>query len=62
MPLKQKKWEDVPERDRRNNYYSQEAFEDFEREMAETAERLKKQMSPPEFARWLEGNGREWVD
>ena len=61
MPLKVKKWEDVPERERRN-YYGKEEFEEFEKELAELAGRFKREMSPQDFSEWLSDKGREWAD
>ena len=62
MPLKKLVWDEIPERDRRNNYYDEEAFDEFEKEISELAERLKKEKTAEEFRDWLDRSGRQWVD
>jgi hypothetical protein len=62
MPLKKQTWESIPERDRRNNYYSEEQFNDGQEELSELAERYKKEMTPEEFAEWLSDHDYEWID
>jgi len=61
MPLERKKWEDIPERDRRNNYYGEQEFSEFEDEMQQLAADLKKTTSAEEFSQWLADNGRRWL-
>lgn len=65
MPLVRKKWEDIPERQQRNENYGKEEFEAFQDELEQTIEAAKERMSADEFARFIESmreGGVEWVD
>ena len=65
MPLIRQKWEDIPERDRYNDYLDKDTFEFCQNELESLIESKKASLSPEEFADWIElmrQGGVNWVD
>lgn len=65
MPLVRKKWEDIPERDQRNEHYGKDEFEAFQDELEQQISAEKARLTPEEFAEYISSmreGGVEWVD
>ena len=65
MPLVRQKWEDIPERERFNDYLDEAAFEFCQNELEALIESRKESLAPKEFAEWIElmrQGGVEWTD
>lgn len=65
MPLVRKKWKDIPERDKFNDYVDEATFEFCQNELESLIESKKASLPAEEFAKWIElmrQGGVDWVD
>jgi hypothetical protein len=62
MPIVRRKWEDVPEREKRNEHYGKEEFEQFQDELERLADAARASLSPEKFSEWLKNSNLSWVD
>ena len=62
MPIVRQKWEDIPDRVKRNEHYGKEEFEQFQDELEQNAEEAKASLTPEQFSEWLKNNNLVWVD
>jgi len=65
MPLVRKRWEDISEYERHWEHLNKSGFEWYQDELEKLIISQKAELSPEEFAVWIESmrqGGVEWVD
>jgi hypothetical protein len=62
MPIVRQKWDEIPDRQKRNEHYGKEEFEQFQDELEALAEKAHESLSADEFAKWLANNNLVWAD